>query len=113
MTFSTLHIAATAMLTAIASLPVAWVMLHRRREAAAVTVLAGLATFGWRLVANVDALNADGINWVSTNDVLAGLVAYLILGMYAALSPPADLARFEKVRVAIAAITIAVNVIAI
>ncbi len=57
--FSTLHIAVTALITAALSIPVAIALLCAAPKpgAAAATVVSGLTTFGWRLAANVDALN--------------------------------------------------------
>lgn len=113
MTFSTAHIAVTALIVAVISVPVAAAMLRRNADGVVLAVLAALTTFGWRLVANVDALNTDGIAWVSANDVLAGVIAYIVLGMYAALRPPTNPNRYEQLRVGIAAVAVAVNIIAI
>ena len=112
MTFSTAHIGITALLVALVSVPVALAWLRPPR-AAEVAVVAGLTTFGWRLVANVDAMNTDGVTWVSANDVLAGALVYLTLGMYAALRPPQDAERYERLRVALTTVAIVVNVLAI
>lgn len=112
MTFSTAHIGITALLVALASVPVALAWL-RPAKAVEVAVVAGLTTFGWRLVANVDAMNTDGVTWVSANDVLAGVLVYLTLGMYAALRPPQNAQYYERLRVALTAVAIIVNVLAI
>jgi hypothetical protein len=111
--FSTLHIAVTAALTAVASVPIALRMLRSRPRAVETAIVAGLTTLGWRLAANVDALNRDGTPWISGNDALAPIVTYILLGMYAALRPPTDLRRFELLRVALAAVAFVVNVVAI
>jgi len=114
-TFSTAHIGVTALLVTVVSVPVAAVVMRpaRAAEVVAIAAIAGVATFGWRLAANVDALNTDGVTWVSANDVLAGFVTYLTLGMYAAIKPPRDAPKFEQLRVAIFVVAVAVNVAAI
>ena len=71
------------------------------------------ATFGWRMAANVDALNQDGVSWVSANDVLAPVLAYIMLGLYATFFPPVDVTRFERIRCALFAAAFVVNVVAI
>lgn len=112
-TFSSVHIAVTAALTALVSVPVAAFALRSLSRSVEVAVLAGLATLGWRLAANVDALNRDGTPWVSGNDALAPIITYVLLGMYAAFRPPSDARRFEQTRVAVSAIAFVVNVVAI
>jgi len=112
-TFSTLHIAATAALVAVLSFPIALSWLRSAPRAAEAAMVAGLGTFGWRLAANVDALNSDGMPWVSANDALAPIVTYVLLGMYAAFRPPADVRKFEQLRVALAVVAFVVNVVAI
>ncbi len=112
--FATLHIAVTVLITAALSIPVAAALLRApKAEAVTAALVAGLTTFGWRLAANVDALNADGVPWVSANDALAPVVTYVTLGMYASLRPPTDTRRFEQLRVALAAVAFVVNVVAI
>jgi hypothetical protein len=111
--FSTLHIAVTALITVLVALPVAILVLRSPTSSAACAVVAGLATLGWRLAANVDALNTDGVPWVSANDALAPIVTYVLLGMYAALRPPRDAQHFEQARVAVAAVAFLVNVVVI
>jgi hypothetical protein len=114
-TFSITHIGVTALLVGLASVPVALALLRPDAavQAASVAVITGLTTFGWRVAANVDAMNSDGVNWVSANDVLAGFLVYLTLGMYASFAPPRDVERFERLRVALAVAAIVVNVLAI
>jgi hypothetical protein len=41
------------------------------------------------------------------------IVTYVLLGMYAAFRPPADVRKFEQLRVALAVVALVVNVVAI
>jgi len=66
-----------------------------------------------RLAANVDTLNRDGVPWVSANDALAPVVAYVLLGMYAAVRPPQRPRRFEQLRAAVAVVALVVNIVSI
>ena len=113
--FTTLHIAVTALIAAGLALPVAVGLLDTSRRSAAVgcAVVVGLTTLGWRLSANVAALNADGLPWVSANDALAPVVTYVVLGMYAAVHPPREPRQFDQLRVALAAVALVVNIVAI
>ena len=115
MGFSTLHIASTAALVAVASLAISAAMLRPRTWPYAIgtSVVAGLSTFGYRLAANVDALNSDGVPWVSANDALAGIVTYVALDAFAAIFPPVDPQRFRLTQTAVAATAIVINVVAI
>jgi len=111
--FSVLHIAVTAVIAGVTAAALGTLLRIRRAPWLAATVLTVAATMLWRLAANVAALNDDGIPWVSANDVLAPLVVYLVLGMYADLAAIDDRRRFEVLRVAITAAALVVNVIAI
>jgi hypothetical protein len=114
-TFSTLHIVITALITAAASLPVTLAVLGRTRRSTALAfaAVAGLATLGWRLAANVDALNTDGIAWVSDADALAPIITFVLLDMYVTLHPTSKGDRSDLARVAVAAVALLVNIVAI
>ncbi len=111
--FSTLHIAATALITAAIAWPIAVRVLRSLVQGVQIAIVAGFATLGWRLAANVDALNRDGVPWVSANDALAPVVTYVLLGMYAAVRPPQRPRRFEQLRAAVAVVALVVNIVAI
>jgi hypothetical protein len=114
-TFTTLHIAITAAITAAVGLPVAFWRLRPTYpgEAVALSALAGAAVFAWRLSANMPQLNTDGIAPFSANDWAAPILLYVVLGCYAGLRPPADHRRFAQVRAALTIIALAVCVITI
>ena len=114
-TFTVLHIAVTAVVTAAAGLPVVLWRLRAtyRAEAVTLAVLAGAAVFAWRLSANMPALNADGAAPFSANDWAAPVLVYVVLGCYAGQRPPTDDRRFGQVRAALTLISLAVCVITI
>jgi hypothetical protein len=114
-TFSTLHIGLTGLLVGVLSVPVAAAMLRTRSVTmvAAVFLVAMLATFGYRLCANVTPLNTDGVPGFSANDLLAPAFTYLLLGIYESVVPPADSARFAKLRAAVVGVALVVNVVTI
>jgi hypothetical protein len=114
-TFSTAHIAITAGLVGVTSTAVVAVLVRPARVGVIVGVAltTTVATFGWRMVANVGALNQDGVSWVSANDVLAPVVTFVMLGMYATFFVPVDSTRFEKLRCALVAVALVVNIVAI
>jgi hypothetical protein len=114
-TFTTLHIAITAVITAAVGLPIAWWRIRPAYPGEAITLatLAGAAVFAWRLSANMPALNNDGIPPFSANDWAAPILVYIVLGCYAGLRPPADQRRFAQVRAALTIIALAVCVITI
>jgi len=114
-TFTVLHIAVTAVVTAAVGVPVVLWRLRPtyRAEAVALAVLAGAAVFAWRLNANMPALNNDGAAPFSANDWAAPVLVYVVLGCYAGLRPPADDRRFGQVRAALTLISLAVCVITI
>jgi len=91
-TFTALHIAVTALVTAAAGLPIILWRLRPtyRGEAVILAALAGAAVFAWRLSANMPALNADGAAPFSANDWSAPVLVYVALGCYAGLRPPTD-----------------------
>jgi hypothetical protein len=115
MTFSTLHIAVTAGITALLTLTAALWRLpgHRWREALTVAVLSGGAVMLWRLSANLPQLNDDGLNGFSANDWAAPILTYVTLSAYADLRPPADPARYRQTRALAALIALVVNVVTI
>ena len=114
-TFTVLHIAVTAVVTAAAGLPVVLWRLRAtyRAEAVILAALAGAAVFAWRLSANMPALNADGAAPFSANDWAAPVLVYVVLGCYAGLRPPTDDRRFGQVRAALTLISLVVCVITI
>ena len=114
-TFTALHIAITAVITAAVGLPVTWWRLRPTYpgEAIVLAVIAGAAVFAWRLSANMPALNNDGIPPFSANDWAAPILVYVALGCYAGLRPPADARRFAQVRAALTIIALTVCVITI
>jgi hypothetical protein len=114
-TFTALHIAVTAVVTAVIGLPVVLWRLRPtyRGEAVILAVLAGAAVFAWRLSANLPALNDDGAAPFSANDWAAPVLVYVALGCYAGLRPPTDARRFGHIRTALTLISLAVCVITI
>jgi hypothetical protein len=114
-TFSTLHIGVTAIVTGVLSIVVARPILRHEPwlDAVSVGVVAGLATFGWRLCANLPQLNADGVPGFSANDLAAPIATWVLLGIYAAVRPPADPRRFALARAAATGIALVVNVVTI
>lgn len=116
MTFSTVHIALTALITGVLVFGVGVWRLPRRqwREALVVALLAGASVFVWRLSANKPQLNEDGmLGKFSANDWAAPVLTYVVLGGYADLRRPTDAARFRQVRALAALVSLAVNVITI
>ena len=113
--FSTAHIGLTAGLVGVASLAIVavWARPVRLGVVVGVAVTTAAATFGWRMAANVGPLNQDGVPWVSANDVLAPMLTYVLLGMYATFLTPDDPVKFEKLRCVVAAVALVVNVVAI
>ena|SRR5437763_11108852 len=113
--FSTAQIGLTAAVTGLISLPLALWLLRPRsfRLAALVTAVAMVATFGWRLCANMPQLNNDGVPGYSANDLAAPMFTYVLLGTAAAVWPPSDAVRYARVRAFLAAVALAVNVITI
>jgi hypothetical protein len=114
-TFSTAHIGTTAVIIGVLSVPAAYWLLRPRSAVAigAVCAVAALATFGYRLCANMPQLNNDGVPNFSANDVLAPAVTYILLGIYASVHPPADPIRFAKLRALLTGIALVVNVVTI
>jgi hypothetical protein len=58
-------------------------------------------------------LNNDGLSGFSANDWLAPAVTYVFLGVYGALRPPGEPARYRRSAAAATAIALVVNVLAI
>jgi hypothetical protein len=114
-TFSILHIAMTAVITAAVGLPFAWWRLRATYpgEAIVLAALAGMAVFAWGLSANMPQLNNDGIPGFSANDWAAPILAYVALCCYAGLRAPGDHRWFAQVRAALTIIALAVCVITI
>jgi hypothetical protein len=114
-TFTTLHIAITAIITAAIGLAVAWWRLRPTYPGEPIILagLAGAAVFAWRLSANMPDLNNDGIHPFSANDWAAPILVYVALGCYASLRPPAHPRSFAQVRALLTIIALAVCVITI
>jgi hypothetical protein len=115
MTFTTLHIAGTALLTGVLALGVALWQLGRAKlfDALAVGVLSAAAVFLWRLSANMPQLNTDGLRSFSANDWAAPILVYVVLCGYTDLRRSADTDRFRRTRALAGLIALAVNVITI
>jgi hypothetical protein len=115
MTFTTLHIGGTALLTGILALVVARWQLGRGKlfDVLAVGVLSAAAVFLWRLSANMPQLNEDGLQGFSANDWAAPILVYLVLCGYTDLRRSADSDRFRRTRALVGVIALAVNVITI
>jgi len=115
MTFSTLHITATALTCGLLALAAATWRLPRERwtDLLAVAVLAAGAVFLWRMSANMPQLNDDGLNGFSANDWAAPALTYLTLSVYADLRPPPDPARYRQTRALAAVVALVINVVTI
>ena len=113
--FSVGHIALTAAVTAgISLLALRWRVPHLSgAETVLVALVAGAAVCAWRLSANVPPLNEDGVPGFSANDWLAPVLVYVILGLYAAVRPPRDPARWAQVRALLTVIALVVDVVTI
>jgi hypothetical protein len=114
MTFSTLHIALTALLCGIlAGAVAAWRLRGQWMQVLAVASLCVAAVFLWRLSANMPQLNKDGLPGFSANDWAAPMLAYLVLGGYADLRAPAEPGRYRQVRAMAGVICLVINVVTI
>ena len=82
-------------------------------EVAVVSLVVGLSILAWRLAGNVAPLNDDPVPLFSPNDLLCPIVSYVMLGIYAALRPPADARRWEQARVWLTIVSFVVNVVII
>jgi hypothetical protein len=115
MTFSTLHITATALLVALFALAAGAWRLPRRHwpDLLVVAALSGGAVFLSRMSANMPQLNDDGLNGFSANDWAAPVLTYLALSVYADLRPPPDPARYRQTRALTALLALVINVVTI
>jgi hypothetical protein len=113
--FSTAHIAATAAAVGALAIPAtSWLLRPRSpRTIAAVCLVVALATFGERLCANLTQLNDDGVPGFSANDLLAPVVTFVLLSIYADVVPPSNPDRFAKLRALLTGIALVVNVLTI
>jgi len=113
--FTTAHIALTAAVTALVSLPlVHWRLgAQSRLDIVPAALVVGGAVLFWRLSANLPQLNTDGLQGFSANDWLASVLAYVGLGLYAAARPPGDPARWAQARALATIAAFAVNMITI
>jgi hypothetical protein len=82
-------------------------------ETGTLGLLVGFATFSWRSCANMPQLNSDGVPSFSANDLLAPVITYVVLGIYACLSPPTDTNGFSRARAVLSGIALIVNVVTI
>jgi hypothetical protein len=98
--FSTGHIALTAAIAGVPSLPIVQWRLRPISIAQSVLLACVVAAsvFVWRLSANMPQLNDDGMPGFSANDWLCPIITYVALGLYAAVRPPADPARWGQTR---------------
>jgi hypothetical protein len=114
--FTTVHIAATAVISGGLALIAALIINGRQGPALLESVLVGLLTaaavFLWRKSANTPALNDDGINGFSPNDWLAPTLTLVFLVLYASLRTR-DSRRFGQTLAAATITAFAVNVITI
>jgi len=115
MTFTTLHIGGTALLTGALAFVVALWQLGRGKlfDALAVGVLSAAAVFLWRLSANMPQLNEDGLRSFAANDWAAPVLVYVVLCGYTDLRRSADSDRFRRTRAFVGVIALAVNVVTI
>jgi hypothetical protein len=113
--FTTAHIALTAGITVVVSLPLAYWRLgsQARLDSVLIALLAGALVFLWRQSANLPQLNSDGLKGFSANDWLAPVVTYVGLGLYAAARPPAGATRWAQARALVTLTAFAVNVVTI
>jgi hypothetical protein len=111
--FTTTHIALTAAITAVVSLPLAYWRLgaQARLDGVLTALLAGGAVLLWRLSANLPQLNTDGLQGFSANDCLAPVLTYVVLGLFAAGRPPVDAARWAQARALVTIAAFVVNMI--
>jgi hypothetical protein len=82
-------------------------------KVALVVAAAFLSVLVWRAVCNVGVLNDDPVPGFSPNDLLCPIFTYLVLGMLTAFQRPADVTRWERLRVILALIAFVVNVMTI
>lgn len=114
-TFSSGHIALTAVITGVLALAAAAWRLPRRAwgDMVVIGLLAAASVFLWRLSANMPQLNSDGLPGFSANDWLAPVLTYLFLTLFADLRPPADPRRYEQARALAVLGSLVVNVVTI
>lgn len=114
--FSLQQITLTAAIAAVVSLGV-MLFLHRRSETISlserivIAVVVGVSVFAWRLAGNVAPLNDDPIPPFSPNDLLCPVVTYVLLGLYAAVRLPTDVAHWEKTRALLTLVSFVTNVL--
>jgi hypothetical protein len=115
-TFTTAHIAVTALITGVLAFVGALLILRRRAplvESVAIGVLSTLAVFLWRKSANMPQLNTDGLQGFSADDFLAPTITLVVLTVYAAIRQPANMRAFARAcAVAVIAVFV-VNVVTI
>jgi hypothetical protein len=113
--FSTSHIALTAVITGLLTVPLT-IWLTRTRswiDILAIALVTAASVFLFRKSANMGQLNDDGLSPFSANDWLAPILTWVFLGIYAALRPPAEPARFAQLRASVTVLSFVVNVVTI
>ncbi len=113
--FSTSHIALTAVITGLLTVPLTiWLTKTRSWiDIVAIALVTGASVFLFRKSANMGQLNEDGLSPLSANDWLAPVLTWVFLGIYAALRPPADPAQFARLRATVTILSFVVNVVTI
>jgi len=113
--FGVLHVAVTALLTALVGvLLLRWRLPDAPwRERTALGIVAGLSVLVYRLAANMPQLNDDGIPGLSANDLLCPVFTYVVLAVSAALRPPADPHRWVRAGALLTVVSFATNVVTI
>jgi len=115
MTFTTLHIAVTAIITGLlAALLGCWRLPRDQwQQVPVLALLAAAAVFLWRISANLPQLNDDGLPGFSANDWAAPILTYIVLSAYGDLRTTADTNRYRQTRALTAAMCVIVNVLTI
>jgi hypothetical protein len=113
--FSSGHIALTAAIAGVVSLPITYWRLRPTSIAQSVLLACVVAAsvFVWRQSANMPQLNDDGMPGFSANDLLCPVITYVALGIWAALRPPDDPVRWGQTRALLTLATLIVNVVTI
>lgn len=114
--FTTVHIGATAAITAAAALAAGIGITRSRRllpGLLAIAVLAGAATFLYRASANMPQLNEDGLQGFSANDWLAPVLVGVCLLVARPFSRSPGDRRLDQARALAVVAALAINVITI
>jgi hypothetical protein len=114
--FSAWHITVTALVTAVLVSGAALLAQRRERsvvDALVVGVAAGIGVLLWRLGANTPTLNADSLPGVSPADVFSAPLAYVAVGVAAALRESGATLRLTQAQGLAALIALIVNIVTI